>query len=92
MTKIEELIKQYEEYAQKNGFRLNPGKGIVERLVKGLLENEKKYGARYCPCRRIAANKEEDRPKICPCQFMRNEIEEQGHCLCGLFFRKDYNL
>ena len=89
---IGEIIKSYQAYAEKNGFKLNPDKKVIERLVNGLLENEKKYGARYCPCRRVTGNKEEDRPKICPCQFMRNEIEEQGHCLCGLFFRKDYNL
>jgi len=88
----EEMIKWYEDYAKKNGFRLNPDKEAVERLIKGLLANEKKYGARYCPCRRVTGNIEEDRPKICPCQFMRKEIEEQGHCLCGLFFKKDYNL
>jgi len=90
--KVENLIESYRKYAEVNGFKLNPDKKVIERLVNGLLENEKKYGARYCPCRRVTGNKEEDRPKICPCQFMRNEIEEQGHCLCGLFFRKDYNL
>ena len=36
--KIEKLIKESEEYARKNGFKLNPDKEIVERLVKGLLE------------------------------------------------------
>jgi ferredoxin-thioredoxin reductase catalytic subunit len=90
--KIEELIKDYEEYANKNGFKLNPNREVVKRLVKGILENEKKYRFRYCPCRRISGNPEEDRPKICPCNFMRTEIEEQGHCLCELFFKKDYNL
>lgn len=87
MSKIEEIIKEYKDYAQKNGFKLNPDKKVVERLVMGLMENEKKYSARYCPCRRITGNPEEDRKKICPCQFMRKEIEEVGHCLCNLFFK-----
>ena len=56
-------------YAEKNGFQLNPGREAVERLIKGMLENEKEYGARYCPCRRITGNPEEDEPKICPCQW-----------------------
>jgi len=85
--KIEKLIKESEEYARKNGFKLNPDKEIVRRLIRGLLENEKKYGARYCPCRRITGNPEEDKPKICPCQFMQKETEEQGRCLCGLFVK-----
>ncbi len=87
MNNIEEIIKHYEEYAKKNKFKLNPNREVVRRLVLGMLENEKKYGFRYCPCRRITGNPEEDKPKICPCQFMHKEIEEQGHCLCGLFVK-----
>ncbi len=86
-TSEEKLIKEYEDYAEKNDFQLNPNQEIVKRLVKGLLENEKKHGARYCPCRRIAGNKEEDKPKICPCAYHREEIEKDGHCLCGLFVK-----
>jgi len=81
------LIRNYQEYAERNGFKLNPNREVVERLVKGLLENEKKYGARYCPCRRVSGNPEEDKPKICPCQWHREEIERDGHCLCGLFVK-----
>ena len=82
------LIKEYEDYAKKNGLKLNPDKEVTERIIRGLLENEKKYGFRYCPCRRISGNPEEDKSKICPCQFMRKEIEENGHCLCGLFWKE----
>ena len=85
---IDEIIKNYQEYAEKNGFKLNPDREVVERLIKGMLENEKKFGERYCPCRRVTGNKEEDKGKICPCQFMRKEIEEQGRCLCGLFWKE----
>ncbi len=88
---IEEIIKRYEDYAKKSGFRLNPDRATVERLIRGLLANEKKYGARYCPCRRVTGNIEEDRLKICPCKWHREEIERDGHCHCWLFFRKDYN-
>jgi thioredoxin len=82
---IEKIIKGYQEYAERNGFKLNPNREVVERLIKGLLENEKKYGARYCPCRRVTGNLDEDKPKICPCQWHREEIERDGHCFCGLF-------
>jgi thioredoxin len=86
-TEIENIIRNYQEYAEKNGFKLNPDQEVVARLARGLLENEKKYGARYCPCRRVAGNPEEDRPNICPCQWHRQEIEKDGHCLCRLFFK-----
>jgi len=85
----EEMIKWYKDYAKKNGFRLNLDKTAVERLIKGLLVNEKKYGARYCPCRRITEDIEEDRPKICPCQWHKEEIEKDGHCYCGLFVKNE---
>lgn len=84
---IEKLIKESEEYARKNGFKLSPDKEVVKRLIRGLLENEKKYGVRYCPCRRITGNPEEDKPKICPCRWHLEEIERDGHCLCGLFMK-----
>ena len=88
MTVINEIIENCKKYAEKNGFGLNLNKKAVETIVKGLLENEKKYGQRYCPCRRVTGNAEEDRPKICPCAWHRQEIERDGHCYCRLFFSK----
>jgi len=85
--KVEKLIESYKKYAKDNGFKLNPNQEVIERLVRGLLANEEKYGARYCPCRRVTGNPEEDKGKICPCQWHREEIERDGHCFCGLFFK-----
>jgi len=87
MLGTEELIKEYEGYAKQNGFSLNQNREAARRIIQGLLENEKKYGARYCPCRRLTGNSEEDKSKICPCAWHREEIEKQGHCLCGLFVK-----
>ncbi len=84
---IEEIIKSYQEYAEKNGFRLNPDKQVVEMLVKGLLANEKKYGVRYCPCQRVTGNSEKDKSKICPCQRCPEEIKRNNRCFCGLFVK-----
>lgn len=85
--KFEKLIKELEEYAKKSGLKLNPDKKVVRRIIKGLLENEKKYGARYCPCRKVSGNPAEDKLKICPCHWHLQEIEKNGHCLCGLFVK-----
>jgi len=81
------ITQESEEYAKQNGFWLNPNRGVVERIINGLIENEKKYGKRYCPCRRITGNREEDAKNICPCVYHRQEIEKEGHCLCGLFIK-----
>jgi len=85
--KIEELIKWYSNYAKENGFNLNPNEEIVQRLMRGLLENEKKHGQRYCPCRRVTGNKEVDAKSVCPCHYHRDEIEKNGYCFCGLFVK-----
>lgn len=87
--KIEELIKKYKDYAESKGFKLNSNEESLKRLIRGLLENEKNKGAKYCPCRRITGNKEEDKDKICPCKWHLEEIKKDGRCLCGLFEKNE---
>jgi ferredoxin-thioredoxin reductase catalytic chain len=84
---MEEIIKNYSEYAQENGFHLNPDRKIVVRVINGLLQNEKEKGKRYCPCRRLSGNPEEDSKKICPCIYHKEEIANDGKCYCELFTR-----
>ena len=82
-----ELIREYEKYAKENGFRLNPDRKIVENIIKSLLLREKKFGEKYCPCRRITGSKEEDKKIICPCVYNKEELQKYGHCLCNLFVK-----
>ena len=86
-NKVEKLIEEYKEYAEKNGISLNSDKIFVENLVKRLLVNEEKYGHRYCPCRLVSGDEEKDKDKICPCKWSNEEITRQGHCLCNLFVK-----
>lgn len=83
-----ELLRISEEYAESQGFRLNPDKKTLSIVIKGLLENEKKFGFRYCPCRIVTRDLEKDKLKICPCHWHKEEIKKVGHCLCGLFVKK----
>ena len=85
--KIEKLKKEYSEYAEKNGFHLNPDEKTVERIIEGLLKNEEKFGDKYCPCRRVSGNKDEDAKKICPCFWHKDEIKKDGHCFCRLYVK-----
>ncbi len=75
-----EITEWAKDYAQKNNFKLKN-----KKVVKGLLNNEKKYGKRYCPCRRITGDEKEDQKNVCPCVFHKKEIEKDGHCFCQLF-------
>jgi len=84
---FEKLFKEYENYAKNNGFRLNPDRKVVNYLIKVLLEREKKYGKRYCPCRRVKKNKKENNKIVCPCIYHKKEIKEDGYCHCFLFVK-----
>ncbi len=86
-SEAEKLIKEYDEYAKSKGFRLNPNPKIVEGIVSALMAKEKAFGERYCPCRRMTGNKEEDKKIICPCIYHLDEIEKDGHCHCNLYVR-----
>lgn len=83
-----DLIEEYKKYAEENGFKLNPDKEVVEKIVKGLLKRENKFGFRYCPCRVMSGDEEKDKSIICPCDFHCKEVEKLGHCICKLFFKK----
>lgn len=85
--KASKLIQEYEEYAKNNGFSLNPNKKVVEAIVKSLLEKEKNLGAKYCPCRRVTDDAEENKKIVCPCAYHLEELEKDGKCLCGLFVK-----
>ncbi len=85
--KVSKLIKEYEEYAKNNGFFLSPNKKVVEAIVKSLLEKEKNLGAKYCPCRRVTDDAEENKKIVCLCAYHLEELKKDGKCLCGLFVK-----
>ena len=85
--KTEKLIKDSAKHAKTCGFKLNPDQKIVDRIMVGLLRNEKKYGKIYCPCRRVTGNEADDEKIICPCIYHKNEVAKDGKCFCGLFVK-----
>jgi ferredoxin-thioredoxin reductase catalytic subunit len=85
--KSEMLKEQSSQYAKSKGFSLNPNTDIVNTIITGLLNNESKGGFRYCPCRPVTGDKEQDKKIICPCAYHLKELETQGHCLCQLFVK-----
>ncbi len=89
---VKGLIAIWEDFvarqSQDDRFMLNPDRGRVEMLARGVLNNEKNHGLKYCPCRMTTKNREEDLKLVCPCNFkVQKTWREKGECWCSLFVR-----
>ena len=69
----EELRATWEKFTKNNDFKLNPDKWHVDFIIKGVLENEKKYSLKLCPCRLRDETRQKDLVLICPCNFKIHE-------------------
>ncbi|MEF8879789.1 MAG: ferredoxin-thioredoxin reductase catalytic domain-containing protein [Candidatus Thermoplasmatota archaeon] len=85
---VDELYKKLYREAEEGGYHLNPDEEFTKELVKGLLENEERYGYRACPCRLAEGDKKEDLDIICPCDYRDADLNEYGTCYCGLYVSK----
>lgn len=85
--KPDNLKKIWEEFTKKNDFKLNPE--FADKVAKGVLENEKIYGLKLCPCRLRDGTKKRDIELICPCNFkIQENWNTKGECWCGLFIKR----
>lgn len=48
---VEELYDRLNREAEDFGYHLNPDVEFAKDLIRGLLENERRYGYWACPCR-----------------------------------------
>lgn len=87
----EKLYEILSKYAQSQGLRLSNDKPFVMDILRGLLENEARYGYRSCPCRLAWGEKEKDADIICPCVYRNPDIAEYGSCYCELYVAVDWN-
>ncbi|HPW17604.1 MAG TPA: ferredoxin-thioredoxin reductase catalytic domain-containing protein [Candidatus Aminicenantes bacterium] len=87
----DEFRTALERFAAGNEFRLNPDRERVDLLLRGVFENERRYGLKFCPCRVRTKDWEEDLRIVCPCNFTVHETYQGapgGACWCGLFVRR----
>ena len=82
---IDRVYRQIDSDAESAGYHLNPDGGFVKRLVRGLIENERRYGYRACPCRLSMGSKEADLDIICPCDYRDPDLAEHNACYCALY-------
>jgi len=84
----EKLKKNWQDFTEKNDFKLNPNIAQVNGLAKGVLALEKQYGLKLCPCRLKNGTRQRDLDLICPCNFKTHDTwESKGQCWCGLFVK-----
>ncbi len=95
LTKVEfnkeEFLEAIEKFTENNEFQVNPDTEKVKMLLDGMFNNEQNHGLKYCPCRLITKDFEEDLKLVCPCNFLIHETykdKEDGECWCGLFLRE----
>lgn len=87
--KIKKQNDWIRKYAEKNNFAINPDPMISTNLKIWLSEMEGIYEKRMCPCFDPSGIKENDQKLICPCPYIKEEMEEYGTCHCALFGRPD---
>ena len=91
----EDLVQSWKKFTEKNDFILNPDQKHVGMIVAGVLDNEKKFGLKLCPCRLRDGTLEKDLELICPCNFKTHTtwLKPMGGrkpmCWCGLFVKKE---
>jgi ferredoxin-thioredoxin reductase catalytic subunit len=69
----------------RHGYAVNPDAVQFQRLVRHLDENKAKHGRYFCPCKQHYPLQPDSDP-VCPCAALHDEIKQQGHCECHLFF------
>lgn len=80
-----------ERFAAGQEFEVNPDAEKVDLLLKGVFENERNHGLKFCPCRLRTKDWDEDQRLVCPCNFTIHETYKgrpDGECWCGLFVRR----
>jgi ferredoxin-thioredoxin reductase catalytic subunit len=84
-----ELLTAWQNFAEKNDFKLNTDKNHVNAIIDGVLQNEKQSGLKLCPCRLRDGKFDRDLELICPCNFKaQDNWNTMGRCWCGLFVKR----
>lgn len=77
--------KFYRMVAQKQGWKVNWDLDLINSLNEGLTLNFNRYTYYLCPCRDTGGSRQKDEDIICPCRYALPDIQEYGHCYCGLY-------
>jgi ferredoxin-thioredoxin reductase catalytic subunit len=82
--------KFVEMVVDKQGWKLVRDDEFLGFLIEGLKKNYNRYGYFLCPCRDSDGKFELDKDIVCPCDYAKPDIEEYGHCYCGLYLSPEF--
>jgi ferredoxin-thioredoxin reductase catalytic subunit len=87
----DDFLRAIENLAEGQEFMVNPDRARLETLFEGVFNNERNHRLKYCPCRLICKEFEEDLKIVCPCNFLIHETYkglDKGECWCGMFIKR----
>ena len=87
---LESAVKFSEKYVEKGPYEFFPEDEVVAEVQRGLAENHKNDGYRYCPWMPLSGDPVEDRKKICPCERHHEDIERDGFCIWMFFVSEEF--
>jgi ferredoxin-thioredoxin reductase catalytic chain len=86
MSEYEKNLQRLHAVAQEHELILNPDAARVEKVVGLMTENYTAVGEYVCPCKQQHKPPVKGADALCPCPEMMEEVAQQGHCFCRLFF------
>lgn len=86
---VEALHEKLRKEAGDAGYNLNPDTDFVKELLRGLLQNEDRFGYMSCPCRLASGVREEDLDIVCPCDYRDPDLDDYGACYCALYVSEE---
>ncbi len=90
MRTVEDMFAIMNKIAGEEGYKFNNNKVELDDILRGMWENEQRYGYPSCPCRIASGVLADDMDIICPCNYRDADIAEYGSCLCWLYVDDDW--
>lgn len=79
-------LTRLQTIAREHQLELNPDAARVQKVVGLMTENFAAVGEYVCPCKHEHKPPQKGLDKTCPCPEWLDEVAQDGHCFCRLFY------
>ena len=86
MTAYDENVRRLKSIANEKNLVFNPDPARAQKVIGLMTENFETVGEYVCPCKQTHHPPIKGKDVLCPCSDMMNEIAQDGHCHCRLFY------